>query len=120
MGLAETFEEIVTSLPSDWTDIELDLRLTDEEHYVDAAVALSQCGAQPYSRADWHWRILVAHTFGNAAAAETVHGTLAQLDREGIGGEIRLRGVREGRAEVVQMWGRPESVREEFRRRRAL
>jgi hypothetical protein len=28
--------------------------------------------------------------------------------------------VREGRAEVVQMWGRPESVRREFRARRNL
>ena len=28
--------------------------------------------------------------------------------------------LRSGRAEVVQMWGRPESAREEFRRMRAL
>jgi hypothetical protein len=33
---------------------------------------------------------------------------------------MRLREVREGRAEVVPTWGRPESVREDFRRRRAL
>jgi hypothetical protein len=33
---------------------------------------------------------------------------------------MALREVREGRAEVVQMWGRPESVREEFRERRSL
>jgi hypothetical protein len=33
---------------------------------------------------------------------------------------MQLREVREGRAEVVQMWGRPESVRQEFRERRAL
>ena len=33
---------------------------------------------------------------------------------------MQLREVREGRAEVVQMWGRPESVREEFRERRSL
>ena len=45
---------------------------------------------------------------------------LGKLDREGIEGELRLREVREGRAEVVQMWGRPESVREEFRQRRCL
>ena len=31
---------------------------------------------------------------------------------------MALREVREGRAEVVQMWGRPESVRREFRQRR--
>ena len=120
MALAETFEEIVGALPGDWTDVELDLRILDETRYVDAAVILSQVNAQPYSQADWHWRILVAHGFGHAAAAETVTGTFALLDREGIEGEMRVRDVREGRAEVVQMWGRPESVRREFRSRRNL
>jgi hypothetical protein len=120
MALADTFQEIVDSLPEDWTDLELDLRIEDEDRYVDAAVALTNINAQPYSEADWHWRLLVAHTFGHAAAAETVAGTLAKLDAEGIHGELALREVREGRAEVVQMWGRPESVREEFRKRRSL
>jgi len=45
---------------------------------------------------------------------------LRRLDAEGVAGELRLRETREGRAEVVQMWGRPESVREELRRRRSL
>jgi hypothetical protein len=45
---------------------------------------------------------------------------LARLDADGVTGELALRETREGRAEVVQMWGRPESVREEFRVRRAL
>ena len=120
MALAETFQQVVDSLPGDWTDLELDLRLDDEDRYVDAAVLLSQCNAQPYSQAEWHFRLLVAHEFGHAAAAQTVHGTLALLDREGIGGELRVRGFREGRAEVVQMWGRPQSVRDELRNRRAL
>ena len=120
VALAETFNEIVGSLPEDWTDIELDMRIEDETRYVEAAVIICQCNAQPYSKADWHWRINVAHHFGHAAAAETVAGTLALIDREGITGELRLRSVQEGRAEIVQMWGRPESVREDFRRRRSL
>ena len=120
MGLTDTFDEIVDSLPDDWTDLTLDLRIFDEERYVDAAVLLTQVNAQPYSRADWHFRLLVAHRFGHAAAAETVKGTLALLDREGIDGELVVRDVHEGRAEVVQMWGRPESVRQDFRRRRTL
>src|SRR6476661_9031912 len=118
MGLAATFQEHLDTLPDDWTDLELDLRIADESRYVDAAVMLSQVNAQPYSRADWHWRILVAHRFGHAAAAETVRGVLTKLDREGIDGEFRVRDAQEGRAEVVQMWGRPESVRRDFRRRR--
>jgi hypothetical protein len=120
MGLAEAFQAIVDSLPDDWTDLEIDLRIFDEERYIDGAVLLTQVNAQPYSKADWHWRLLVAHRFGHAAAAETVKGTLALLDGQGIEGEMVLREMREGRAEVVQMWGRPESVRREFRRSRSL
>ena len=36
-----------------------------------------------------------------------------------IEGEIAVRETRTGRVEVVQMWGRPESARREFRRLRA-
>ena len=120
MGLADSFQAVLDSLPDDWTDLELDLRIFDEERYIDAAVLLTQVNAQPYSKADWHWRLLVAHRFGHAAAAESVKGTLELVDQEGIEGEMVVRGVREGRAEVVQMWGRPESVRQDFRRRRSL
>jgi hypothetical protein len=120
MGLADDFQTVIDSLPPDWTDLEVDLRIDDESQYIDTAVALSQVNAQPYSAEDWHWRLLVAKSFGHAAAAESVMGVLRKLDEEGVKGEMQVREVREGRAEVVQMWGRPESVREEFRQRRAL
>jgi hypothetical protein len=120
VALAQDFEAVVESLPDDWTDLGLDLRIADETRYVDAAVMLSLVNAQPYSRAEWHWRINVAHRFGHAAAAETVRGVLAKLDGEGITGELRVRDAQEGRAEVVQMWGRPESARRDFERRRSL
>jgi hypothetical protein len=119
MALAETFTEIVDSLADDWTDLELDLRIFDERRYVDAAVMLVTCNAQPYSKNDWHWRLLVAHRFGHAAAAPAVHAALGLLDDADIDGELAVREVRTGRAEVVQMWGRTESVREEFKRIRA-
>ena len=117
--LADTFQEIVDPLPDDWTDLEIDLRLADEDRYVDAATYLITCNALPYSHHDWHFRLLVAHRFGHAAAAPTVHGTLKLLDDAGIRGELAVREVRSGRVEVVPMWGRPESVREQFRRMRA-
>jgi hypothetical protein len=120
MGLAADFKQVLDSLPSDWTDLELDLRVDDEGRYVDTAVALSQINAQPYSEAEWDWRLLVAHNFGHAAAAQSVAGVLEKLDGEGVSGEMQVREVREGRSEVVQMWGRPQSVREEFRQRRAI
>ena len=120
MALAADFQQVLDSLPPDWTDLELDLRIEDESRYIDAAVALSQVNARPYSQADWDWRLLVAQSFGHAAAAESVKGVLEKLDREGVDGELQVRELREGRSEVVQMWGRPESVREEFRQRRAI
>jgi hypothetical protein len=116
MGLADTFQQVVDSLPDDWTDLELDLRIADESRYIDAAGYLVTCNAQPYSRHDWHWRILVAHRFGHAAAPSAVHGTLSLLDNAGIEGELAVREVRSGRAPVEPLWGRPESVRQELRR----
>jgi hypothetical protein len=119
MGLADTFQRIVDSLPADWTDLELDMRLADESRYVEAALYLATCNARPYSHHDWHWRLLVAPSFGLAAAAPTVHGALALLDDAGIEGELVVRETRSGRVEVTQMWGRPESARAEFRRLRS-
>jgi hypothetical protein len=119
MALADTFTTIVESLPDDWTGLELDLRIFDERRYVEAATLMVTCNAQPYSKHDWHWRLLVAHRFGHASSVPAVHTALKLLDDAGFDGELALREVRTGRTEVVQMWGRPESVREEFRRRRA-
>ncbi|MGD0198315.1 MAG: hypothetical protein ABSC56_10495 [Solirubrobacteraceae bacterium] len=116
MGLTDAFQEIVDSLPEDWTDLEFDLRIDDVERYVDAAVALVVCNAQPYSESDWHWHILVAHRFGHAAAVPAVRTALSLLDDNAITGELIVRDVREGRAPVEPMWGRPYTVREQHRR----
>jgi len=122
VALADTFQQIVDSLPDDWTDLELDLRIFDERRYIDAAVLLVTCNAQPYSKSDWHWRLLVAHRFGHAASSPAVHAALGLLDDAGIEGELAVREHRTGRVEIVPelMWGRPESVRQEFRRIRSL
>jgi len=122
VALAADFQQILGTLPPDWTDLEVDVRIGDTSNYVDTAVAMSQVNAQVYQHPQegWHWRLLVAHSFGHAAAAETVESVLERLDEAGVSGELRVAEVREGRSEVVQMWGRPESVREEFRQRRSL
>jgi hypothetical protein len=115
MPLADDFTAILDALPSDWTDLELDLRV-DESRYVEAATLVVVCNAQPYSNHDWHFRIIAAHQFGHAAAVPAVHTALKALDRAGIAGEIALREIREGRVETINTWGRPQSVRDEFRR----
>jgi hypothetical protein len=119
MPLADDFNRAVDAQPEDWTDLEFDLRIADESRYVEAALYLVTCNARPYSHHDWHWRLLVAHNFGHAAAAPSVHNALRLLDDAEIEGELVLREARSGRAEVVDGWGRPESAREEFRRLRA-
>ena len=118
MGLADDFQEILDALPSDWTDLELDLRV-DESQYLEASTLVVVCNAQPYSNHDWHWRIIAAQHFGHAAAPSAVHAALKHLDEAGIRGELVLREVREGRVEVMNTWGRPQSVRDEFLRLRA-
>jgi len=119
VGLASDFQGIVDSLPPDWTQLELDMRIFDEDRYIEAATIVVQVNPQPYSRHDWHWRLRVANEFGHAAAAETTHGTLAVMDELGIEGELAVREARSGRVEVMETWGRPESVRQEFYRRRS-
>jgi len=116
--LADDFQRVVDSLPPDWTSMELDLRIEDEARYIETATLLTQINAMPYSRSEWHWLLRVANGFGHAAATPTVRGTLALLDEEGIAGKLAAREARSGRVEVTQMWGRPESVREEHRLRR--
>src|SRR3979490_2724300 len=99
MALADTYQAVIDSLPDDWTDLELDVRIFDETRYVDAAVYLASVNAQPYSKHDWHWRILGAPRFGPAAAAPAVHGALKLLDDAGLEGELAVREVRSGRVE---------------------
>lgn len=117
-SLAQQFDDTVAALSDDWTDLEFDLRVYDEQRYVDAAVKLVTANPQPYSKHDWHWRVVVAHRFGHGTPVPSVRLALKLLDEAGIAGELAIRGVRTGRTEVVQMWGRTESVREEFKRRR--
>jgi hypothetical protein len=115
--LAEDFQHILDTLPPDWTYIQFDLRIAEEDRYVELAPIVAEVNAWPLSKADYHWRYNVAHEFGHAAAPESVRGNLAKLDRLGIHGEIALREVRSGRVPVEPMWGRPESVRREFAER---
>jgi hypothetical protein len=116
MSLVHDFDEIIATLPDDWTDLEFDVRIFDETRYVDAAIMLVSCNAQPQSKSDWHWHVVVAHRFGHAASVPAVQLALHLLDDAGMDGELALREVRTGRAEVRNMWGRTESVRKEYRK----
>jgi len=112
--LADEFQKVVDSLPPDWTHIQFDLRIHQEDRYVELAPVVAEVNAWPLSKSNFHWRYNVAREFGHAAAAQSVRGNLAKLDSEGITGDILVRELRSGRVPVEPMWGRPESVRREF------
>ena len=120
MGLAEAFQEIVDSLPDDWTDLEIDLRLVDEERYIDAAVLLDPGQRAALLEGGLALAIAGRPPLRPRRGGRDREGNARPARPEGIEGEMVVREVREGRAEVVQMWGRPESVRREFRRSRSL
>ena len=118
MPLADEFQELLDALPSDWTDLELDLRV-QEDRYIDAAHAAGDVQRPavfaPRLALPSHRRPPVRARGGGRDRP----GHAALLDEAGIAGELVLREVRDGRVETVQMWGRPESVRQEFRRIRS-
>ena len=114
MPLADEFQKVVDSLPPDWTHIQFDLRIHQEDRYVELAPIVSEVNAWPLSESNFHWRYNVAREFGHAAAPQSVRGNLEQLDKLGVTGDLFVRQVRSGRVPVEPMWGRPESVRREF------
>ena len=119
MPLADTFQEILDSLPSDWTDLELDLRV-EEDRYVDAASLVVTCNAQPYSRNDWHWRLIVAHHFGTPPRRRP-SGHPQLLDD--AGSPARAPCARSARAAprcIPDLGLRWKSYRQEFRRLRSV
>lgn len=119
MPLADDFQKIVDTLPPDWTALQFDLRINEEDRYVELAPIVSEVNAWPLSKADYHWRFNVAREFGHAASHLSVHGNLAKLDGLGITGQLMVRELRSGRVPVEPMWGRTESVRREFASRHA-
>ena len=119
MPLAEEFQEILDALPSDWTDLELDLRV-QEDRYIDAASMMVTCNAQPYS----HARLALPHdrrapVRPRRGRAGRARDAASCSTTPGSRGELALREVREGRVEVTQMWGVRSPCAQEFRRRPA-
>ena len=118
LGLVEDFDRHRIAIFRSLTrlrQLSLDAALVDDEYDgVGSAKADVLVDHLLELRAEGH-RALVFSQF-----TSFLRRVRARLDREGIDGEMVVREAREGRAEVVQMWGRPESVRQDFPRRRSL
>ena len=95
VALANEFQGVIDSLPPDWSHLEIDIRIDDEDRYIEAATILVQVNAKGYRKHDWHWRLARAR-LRPRGGPETVHGTLTLLDAAGIEGEIVLREARSG------------------------
>src|SRR3954454_9662807 len=102
---------MIDSLPPDWTQAFFDLRIFDEERYIEADTLLVQINVMPYSKYDWHWRLTMARSFGPAAAYETVHGRLILLDDLAIEADLVRLGELSGPKAVSLLLGWPESFR---------
>ena len=105
MALADTFQEIVDSLPDDWTDLEFDLRILDERRYVDASLMLVPVQPAALLQA----RLALARARRPPLRARRRRcppctTSLKLLDEAEIAGELAVREVRErprrGRADV--------------------
>ena len=105
MAMADTFSEMVDSLPDDWTDLELDLRISDEERYIEAATYLVHVQRPA----------VLASTTGTGGSSSRIASATppprpastarcALLDEAGIDGELAVRetriGSRRGHADV--------------------
>ncbi len=107
MALAADFQAILDSLPADWTDLELDLRIVDESPLHRRPRRSSARSTPSRTRtASRHWRILVAPTASaTPRRRRQCHGTLKLLDDAGASRaswplrEVRSRPGR-GRADV--------------------
>jgi hypothetical protein len=93
-ALAEQWEAILSEQPGDWSQLGLELRLADAIHTERVCVVLAPLN--PWRRDDDYrigiLRFQAASHFGYGSYAGLVRTRLAQLDREGIGGSLRLLG----------------------------
>ena len=89
VSLAAAWDELVVSLPSDWSDLLciVDLRSSDE--LAPAALAIAPLNPSRHGRAP-SFRFRVARRFGYGAAPDMARRCLARLDEAGIPGTLRL------------------------------
>jgi hypothetical protein len=85
--LAEAWDALSATLPSDWTDLYAQLDLTSSDHLDPAAVALAPVNPLRYGPAN-SFRFRVARSFGYGASPGMTRRCLARLDERGIGGTL--------------------------------
>ena len=87
--LAEAWEQALSVLPPDWSDLHVELELTSTDHLDRAALLLSPVNPARYGSKPG-FRFRVARRFGYGASPAVVRRGLERLDDEGISGQLRI------------------------------
>jgi hypothetical protein len=88
-GLADAWDDIVATLPPDWSDLYAEVELTSSDYIEPGALALSPLNpTRPDARPLFRFR--AARRFGYGGSPEMVRRCLERLDEAGMTGEIRV------------------------------
>lgn len=88
-ALAETWDARLETLPSDWSDLYVEIELTSSDDLEPAALALAPVNPARYGGTPG-FRFRCARRFGYGASPEMVRRCFARLDERGIRGELRI------------------------------
>ncbi len=84
-----TWDELVASLPDDWSDLLCVVELRSSDELAPAALALAPLNPSRH-KGSLAFRFRVARRFGYGAAPQMARRCLERLDELGIPGELRL------------------------------
>ncbi len=87
--LAERWDAALTTLPTDWSDLYLEVELTSSDHLDPAALALAPVNPARYGGTPG-FRLRCARRFGYGASPGMVRRCFARLDEGDIPGTIRI------------------------------
>jgi len=90
IGLAESWDGAVASLPADWSDLYAELELASSADLDRAALLLGPVNPFLHGGAKPVLRFRSARRFGYGAAPEMTRRALARLDEEPIAGTLRI------------------------------
>lgn len=86
---AEQWDDLVATLPSDWSDVFGEVELVSSDHLDPAALALGPVNPTRYGD-ERVFRFRCARSFGYGAAPEMVRRSLERLDEREIPAEVRV------------------------------
>jgi hypothetical protein len=91
-SVAAAWDEAVTTLPPDWSDLYAEIELTSSDYIEPGALRLSPLNpTRPDARPLFRFR--AARKFGYGGSPEMVRRSLERLDEAGIRGELRILNV---------------------------